>query len=453
MNIPSPGEPRSYRFPALERQSGPDGSALICATLTKLPLVTVTVVFPRAGAANEPQGREGIAQLTASMLLEGTPSRDGAAIADAFERIGASLSIAADWDCTSASVTAQRDHMPAAVELLRDVLQNPAFRDDDLSRLKGEHESDRLQLIADPRSLADAAFVWTCYQANGSRFRKPIDGTIGSIGTVSRDDVVKFWKERGAPPDISIVVAGDASAEIARGYARVLLDGWPRSASSSREPVPAALSANATTTLVHKAGAAQTELRIGHVGVPRAHPRYFELTVMNAVLGGLFSSRINLNLRERHGYTYGAFSGFDWRVDAGPWTVSTAVKSEVTGAAIREVRTEIDRIRAEPITADELELATKYLVGVFPLRFETTSAVSSALSSLVVYGLQDDYFDVYRTRIAAVTPNDVLDAALAHLHPESLQIIAAGDPEVLRAQIGGASSISMLTPDDVEVAR
>jgi zinc protease len=156
---------------------------------------------------------------------------------------------------------------------------------------------------------------------------------------------------------------------------------------------------------------------------------------MNAVLGGLFSSRINLNLREAHGYTYGAFSGFDWRRRAGPFAVDSAVKTTVTDAAAREILNEIDRMRAEEIRPDELSLATSYLDGVFPIRYETTDAIAAALGNLIIYDLADDYFDRYRERVRAVTAVDVLDVARAHLHPERVQIVAVGDPEIVRAPL------------------
>ena len=156
---------------------------------------------------------------------------------------------------------------------------------------------------------------------------------------------------------------------------------------------------------------------------------------MNAVLGGLFSSRINLNLREAHGYTYGASSGYDWRRAAGPFVVSTAVRSDVTDAAAREILHEIDRIRAEPIAAEELSLATSYLDGVFPIRYETTAAIATALANLVLYRLPDDYFDAYRGNIRGVTRDDVLAAARAHLHPDRLQIVAVGDAAAIRAPL------------------
>jgi zinc protease len=166
--------------------------------------------------------------------------------------------------------------------------------------------------------------------------------------------------------------------------------------------------------------------------VARTHPDYFSITVMNAVMGGLFSSRINLNLREAHGYTYGASSSFDWRREAGPFVVGTAVASDVTVAAIQETLKEIDRMRAEPISESELSLATSYLEGVFPIRYETTAAIAAALASLVIYNLPADWYDIYRARMGAVTVNDVLEAARAHVHPESLQVVIVGDASAIR---------------------
>jgi zinc protease len=171
------------------------------------------------------------------------------------------------------------------------------------------------------------------------------------------------------------------------------------------------------------------------VGIPRNHPDFFPVNVMNAVLGGLFNSRINLNLREVHGYTYGAFSHFDWRRQAGPFVVSTAVKSDITAAAAKEVFTEIDRIRSEAITPDELSLATSYLDGVFPIRFETTSSIAAALAVLVLHGLPEDYYDRYREQVRAVTVEQILIAARTHLRPERMQMVVVGDPAIIRSPL------------------
>jgi zinc protease len=187
--------------------------------------------------------------------------------------------------------------------------------------------------------------------------------------------------------------------------------------------------------VVHKPDAPQSELRVGHIGLPRRHPDFFPTLVMNAVLGGLFGSRINLNLREAHGYTYGASSYYDWRRNAGPFAVSTAVQSDVTAAALREIMLEIDRIRSEPITESELSLATDYLDGVFPIRYETTSAIASALANLVIYDLPRDYYDRYRQNIRTVSTESVLAAAKAHIHPDRMQIVVVGDSGVVRGPL------------------
>ncbi len=453
MTAPTPGTPRAYHFPSFERRALSRGAHLVVAPLSKLPLVTVTAVFPNAGASAEPAERAGIAQLTAAMLIEGTASRDGAGVAEAFESLGSSLSIGADWDCTTATFTVQPARLFAAIALMREVLRFPAFRPADLARLKGEHESDRLQIVADPRALGDSAFAWSCYHASGSRFRRPIDGTLATVSALEQEDLVSYWKTHGITENLTLIFAGDISVDEAARASEQLLDGWQSAPAAASRVIKDEVSTPASrVTLVDKAESAQTELRIGHISVPRSHPRYFDLTVMNAVLGGLFSSRINLNLRERNGYTYGAFSGFDWRVQAGPWAVSTAVKSEVSGAAIREVLKEIDGIRAAPVAMDELELATKYLVGVFPLRFETTSAVAAALASLSVFALPSDYYDTYRARIAAVTPEDVLNAAREHLHPEALHIVAVGDPGVVHRELESHGEVNAISPTEVETA-
>jgi zinc protease len=186
---------------------------------------------------------------------------------------------------------------------------------------------------------------------------------------------------------------------------------------------------------VHKPEAPQSELRVGHVGLPRKHPDFFPTLVMNAVLGGLFGSRINLNLREQHGYTYGASSYYDWRRGPGPFVVSTAVQSEVTTPALTEIFLEIDRIRGETITDEELTLARDYLEGVFPIRYESTAAIASALATLVIHDLPADYYDTYRKNVHNVSADAVLQAATEHLHPSELQTVVVGDAEMIQGSL------------------
>jgi predicted Zn-dependent peptidase len=430
---PQPGPSRPYRFPAFERHRLANGLQLVVAPVSKLPVVSMMAIVD-AGAACDPPGREGLAQLTASALIEGTRTLDGAQLTERFELLGGSVSPSTDWDYVAASTTVMTSRADAALGLLAEILMTPAFPDRELERLKSERLAELLQQRAEPRGLADEMFSRFLYGA-GSRYAAPEGGTEASVSPIIRDDVVVLHRERYRPAATTLVIAGDVTLDGALGMVERAFGRWvgeaPRLATVRDRPA----SLQRKVHLVLKADAPQSEVRIGHVGVPRGHREYFRIVIMNAILGGLFSSRINLNLRETHAYTYGAYSQYDWRRGAGPFVVSTAVKSDVTDGAVREVLHEIARMREAAPGADELSLATSYLDGVFPIRYETTSAIAGALASLIVYGLPDDYFDRYRENIRSVTAADVLAAAQAHLHPEQLQIAVVGDPDVVRAPL------------------
>ena len=430
---PEPSEPRAYAFPRFQRLTLDNGLRLVVAPVHKLPVVTVLAVID-AGAVCDPAGHEGVAQLTATALSEGTGSMDGAELTDRFERLGAAFDASADWDVTFARLTVTTARLADALPLFAEVLTAPAFPEREVERLRAERLAELLQQRAEPRGLADDMFSRFVYAAE-SRYRLPDGGDDASVAALGRDAVARFYAERYQPGATTLVIVGDVSVEQARYLADQVLGGW-----RGETPLPAtAVDQPARVTralhLVDKPDAAQAELRLGHVGLPRLHPDFFPVSVMNAILGGLFNSRINLNLRERHGYTYGAFSHFDWRRGAGPFLVSTAVATDVAHKAAAEALGELQRFAAEPVEERELTLATDYLVGVFPIRFETTAAIASALSSLVTYGLPEDYFDAYRDRVRAVTPADVQQAARRHLHLDRLQMVVVGAAEALRGPL------------------
>ena len=427
---PTPGPSREYRFPAFQRLTLPNGLTVLVAPVSKLPVVTVLALID-AGAAADPRGQEGIALLTARALAEGTQHSDGAELAERFERLGTALDTGADWDSTTARITVTAERLPHALALLAEVIREPSFPEREVERLKHERLAELLQQRAEPRGLADDMFGKFVY-APESRYALPDGGTESTVQLLEHVAVRDFYRQRYSPNSTTVIIAGDTTTDSARTMVSDAFGSWTgpavRQAVVSDTPARSAR----TVHIVGKADAPQSELRVGHVGVPRLHPDYFAIVVMNAILGGLFSSRINLNLREAHAYTYGAFSSFDWRRAAGPFTVATAVRSDVTDAAIREILLEIDRLRESGVTDAELSLATSYLDGVFPIRFESTMAIANALASLVSYGLPDDYFDTYRSNIRSVSVTGVLHAARAYLRPEHLQIVAVGDPTVVR---------------------
>jgi predicted Zn-dependent peptidase len=430
---PAPSAPRDYHFPRFERRALSNGLRLTVAPVSKLPVVTVAAVVD-AGAICDPEGREGLAELVAKLLLEGTTKSDGAELIARFESLGASVDASADWDSAAVTMTALAENLPSAFAILAEVLRLPAFREREVERLKGERLAELLQLRTEPRGLADELFAQFLYEQT-SRYARPDGGDEESVKAIGRADVRSFFETRYVPGATTLVVVGDISARAAEDLVATNLGGWsgavPKRVSASDRPARS----DRAVHIVAKPDAPQSELRIGQVGIPRKHPDYFPTVVMNAVLGGLFNSRINLNLREEHGYTYGAFSGFEWRRQAGPFAVSTAVKSEVTDAAAREVLDEIDRIRTKPVDEEELSLATSYLDGVFPIRYETTAAIASALANLVVYELPDDYFDRYRERVRAVTREEVLEAARKHLDPVAMQMVVVGDPATVKGPL------------------
>jgi zinc protease len=401
--------------------------------VSKLPVVTVLAVVD-AGASDDPPGREGVALLTARALAEGTEQSDGARLAERFELLGAALDTSADWDSATARITVTSDRLARALALLAEVIRAPSFPAREVERLKQERLAELLQQQTEPRGLADDMFGKFAYTPE-SRYALPDGGVESTVEELDHQAVHAFYAGRYSPRSTTLIIVGDTTIDSARAMVSDTFGSWTGATPERSLVIDRPGSLTRTVHLVGKADAPQSELRIGHVGVPRLHPDYFAVVVMNAILGGLFSSRINLNLREVHAYTYGAFSSFDWRRYAGPFTVSTAVRSDVTDAAVREILLEIDRLRASEVTDGELTLATSYLDGVFPIRFESTMAIANALSSVVSYGLPDEYFDTYRSKIRGITGEHVLQAARAHLHPEQLQIVAVGDPNVVRAPL------------------
>ncbi len=427
---PKPGPSREYHFPKFDRRVLANGVTVLVAPTHSLPIVTVLAIVDAGGVA-DPVGHEGVADLTARALNEGTPKYDGEALTDYMEHLGTSVGGSAGWDSASLSMTVLRDNLENAFVHFAEVLVTPTFPVAAIERLKAERYAELMQIDSEPRELADEKFDEYIYDT-ASRFRLPLGGTAESVRTLSRDTVVAFHAARYQPSATTLIVVGDVDIDTVEGILAAGLESW----SGSTVPTVVANDrpgrASRAIRIIRKEDAPQSEVRIGHVGVPRTHPDYFSITVMNAVLGGLFSSRINLNLREAHGYTYGASSSFDWRREAGPFVVGTAVASDVTVPAIQETLKEVDRMRTEPISNSELSLATSYLEGVFPIRYETTAAIAAALATLTIYGLPEDWYDTYRTRIGAVTIDDVLNAARTHIHPDSLQVVIVGDASAIR---------------------
>jgi zinc protease len=434
---PTPGTPRPYEFPAVARTRLANGLTVALVHLPGRLLVSGTLVL-RNGAADEPDGDGGATVLAARALTEGTERYDAIELVEASERLGASLHADAGWDAMSLGVDVPAARLEPALELLAEVALRPTFPDAEVDRLRDERLNDLLQAEADPRRRADEAFAATIY-TGGSPYRRPSGGLRP---TVERLDPARLRAayQRGLDPARStLIVGGDLTGIDVPAIAERLFGGWGPAygAGSTGSIVAESAVRERFVRVIHRPGSAQTEIRIGHVGLPRRISDFHALSVMGAILGGLFNSRLNTKLREEKGYTYGAGAGFDLRRGAGPFAARAAVNTEVTVPAIADTLAELERIRDLPVDAAELKTARDYLVGVFPLRFETPGPVVGALAGLAVHDLPDDELTRYRPAIEAVTI-EAVQAAAGHIRPKELAIVLVGDADAFGTDLEAA---------------
>ncbi len=442
---PVPGEPRPYEFPDTFRAKLPNGLRVVVTPMAGRDLVAASLAI-RAGAADEPEAVAGATVLSARALTEGTGTRDAIAVTEAFERLGASMHAEAGWDAISAGLDVPGSRLEPALELLAEVVRRPSFPDSEVERLRDERLNDLMQARADPRRRADEAFVSSIY-ADSSPYHRPAGGRAETVSTLTTAELRTVHERAYGPAGAALVVAGDVDPDAVTAMAARLFGDW--SGGQANPPAPDAASAVEArfVRVVHRPGSVQSEIRMGHPGIPRRHPDYYAVSVMSMILGGLFGSRLMTNLREDKGYAYGAYAGFDLRRGAGPFSARAAVNTEATVPAIRELLRELDRIREEPVTPAELAAAHNYLVGVFPLRFETPGPVAGSLAGLFIHDLPEDELSRYRPAIEAVTADDVLRVAREHIHPDRCAIVLVGDQDKIRDELASTG----IAPVDVVV--
>lgn len=438
---PTHGEPRPYQFPRFEQQHLSNGLGLIGVHLPSRALVTASLVLP-SGAVDEPPAQAGVTSLMSRALTEGTKAHDAIGLTEASERLGASLHAEAGWDGLSVSVEVPAERLGEALGLAAEVASTPTFPAADVERLRDERLNDLLQAKADPRRRADDGFVNTIYAA-GTAYGRPSGGTEATVPGLDAAACVALHAKRFDPARMTLIIGGDLDAvgEDLLSIAESRFGAWAGNplAETPSKPIVEAARSERIVRVIHRPGSVQTEIRVGHVGVPRLIPDFHAVSVMSAILGGLFNSRLNRKLREEKGYTYGAGAGFDLRRGAGPFSVRAAVNTEVTVPAVADMLTELELMRAGPPTRDELHAARDYLVGVFPLRFETPPAVVGAIAGMIIHGLPMDELDRYRPAIEAVNAADVQTAAERHIKPDELAIVLVGDADAILPALEGAA--------------
>lgn len=430
---PEPGRLRPFEFPEVTRDSFPNGLSLLHARHGDLPLVTLSLVID-AGGTEESPAQAGLAHLAGNALSSGTASRSADEVAWAIESLGIHLDTHASWDAVFVRMTVPTERLAEAAALFADVVRNPAFPESEITRLTEQQLAGIIQRRKQPGTLAGDVTARTVF-APDVPWSRPLVGSSATVRDLDRDAVARFYAARFVPGAASLVVVGDLDRPDAVELADRWFGDWQGEAPARREYPSAGVLERPAVVVVDRPSAVQSEIRIGDVGVERTSPDYFPLIVMNTVLGGSFTSRLNMNLREKHGFTYGARSGFTMRRKPGPFMVQTAVANDVTGRAIAEALSEIARLREGGATDVELSSARDYLGGVMPLQLQTTSQLAARLDDLVVYGLPIDWFRHYRRRIAEVSADDVLRVARTYLRPDRFAIVVVGAASEVTPQL------------------
>jgi len=446
---PQPGPPAPLRLPTIQKQKLSNGLPVWIVELHEVPVAQVNLVV-LSGTANDPPGKYGVASLTAAMLEEGAGSRSALEIADAVDYLGADLGAA-----TTSDLSAVRLHVPVArladaLPIMADVALRPTFQKDELDRQRQERLTSLLQGRDDPPTISSAAFARILY-GKGHRYGTLQMGTAETIKTLTADDLRSFYASAFRPENAVLLAVGDITAARAMPLFEKNFGTWKASAPAATEKLPATDEPPARQVyLIDKPGAAQSQIRIGRVGVPRSTADFFPIQVLNTILGGSFTSRLNNNLREVHGYTYGAASAFDMRGSAGPFYASAGVQTDKTADALKEFFIELNAI-LKPIPAEELARAKNYVSLRYPSAFETTGDISRRLEDALVYKLPDDYFAKYVQNIQSVTASDVQSVAQKYIKPDHLAVVVVGDLKTIEPSVRALNlgPIKVMTIDEV----
>jgi zinc protease len=423
-DAPKPGPDRPLALPTPVSFTLANGLTVILNERTGMPVVAANLVVKTGGDAN-PIDRPGLANYTAAMLDQGTASKSAPQIADAVAQLGASLDANSSKDGTFVSARSLTKHFPATLDLMADVVLHPSFPQAEVGRQRASRLGDLAQIRSDPASIATATAIAALYGMLNPYGYMEV-GTEASARSTSRDDIVAFWTKNFVPNNAALVVAGPIGPADLKALVEKAFGGWAKGTPAG--PTAGAMrTTGARIVIVDVGKSPQTQLRVATIGVPRSTPDYASLNVMNNVLGGLFSSRININLREDHSWTYGANSQFIFRKGTGPFWVGSGVDTPATGPAVGEILKEIRKMADAPVTVEELAMGKDALTRSLPAAFETSSSAVNTLNDLFVYDLGLDYYTKYPASVSAVTADAVQAVAKKYLVPEKMVVIAVGD--------------------------
>ena len=433
---PDLGPAPRLTMPAVQRAALPNGLQIQLVEMREVPLVQATLTI--AGGSRLDGSRPGLATFVANMLDEGAGGRDAFAIAAELEYLGASLSTGASWDATVIRLGAPKRTFAQAADLMADVLLRPSFTSLDVQRQRDLRLAAILQQRDQPGAVAQLVFAKSVFPA-GHPYHNLSSGDSASTATLDSAMVRQFWQRAADPRRATLVVTGDTTLAEARSLALAKFGKWRTPARPLVSPAPSGIAAPpkpaTRIVLVDKPEAAQSVVMIGAPGVERRSPDYAAISLMNTILGGSFSSRLNDILREQKGYTYGAFSGYQWQPIPGPFVASAQVRTNVTDSSLAIFFSEFKRIREAPVDSVELARGRAYIVLGALTEFETTGDVAGQLTSLNTFGLPLSTITSDLAAINRLTAADVHRAARQYLDPSRLTVVVVGDIAKIRPGI------------------
>ncbi len=422
--VPTLGAPPRVSLPPIVTRQLPNGLKLMIVEQHELPLADFVLVTGSGGTV-DPANKGGVANLTSSMLTEGTTTRNSLQISDQIAYLGIDLSASSNWDAATVSLHTPTSQLDSALALFADVVLRPSFPREDFERVKKNRLTGLVQLKDRPTAIADQAYTSILY-GSSHPYGHNLIGSESSVTGMTTADLQAFYRASFIPNNSTLIVVGDVTPAQVEQKINALFGGWQRGSTTLPTFGEAPVSVGTTLYLIDKPGAAQSSFRIGSIGVPRSTKDYFALNVMNTILGGSFTSRLMQNLRETHGYTYGARSRFEMRQSAGPFTASAEVVAAKTDSALIEFMKELNAIR-DTVPSSELRKAKRYMQLGMPGDFETTQQIANQLVPVALYGLRLDYYNNYVSNIESVTQSDIQRVARQYINPANLAIVIVGD--------------------------
>ncbi len=421
---PELGPPPRVALPPIVTRELPNGLKLMIVEQHELPLADF-VLLVGSGSTTDPTSKTGVANLTSAMLREGTATRKSLEIADQIAFLGINLSPSSSWESSTLSLHTPTAQLDSALALFADVALHPSFPANEFERIRKSRLTDLIRLKDQGPAIANLAFPAIIY-GSGHPYGAATLGTEASVKSLSVTDLQNYYQANFKPNNATLIIVGDVSPSQIEQKINAVFGGWQRGDVSPLTYADPPKAGTTTIYLIDKPGAAQSSFRIGAVGVPRSTKDYFALSVMNTILGGSFSSRLNQNLRETKGYTYGANTRFDMRRAAGPFSASAEIVAAKTDSALLEFMKELNAIR-QTVPPTELSRAKRFLQLQLPGNFETTQDIAFQLVPVALYGLPLDYYNNYVQNIEAVTQADVARVAQQYINPGSLAVVIVGD--------------------------